>query len=35
MFLEYITDVTFVLACVIGSIIAFLFVFIKKRKSNS
>lgn len=30
---EYLTDMTFVLALIIGSIVAILFIYIRKRKS--
>ncbi|MFE7064655.1 EYxxD motif small membrane protein [Sutcliffiella sp. NPDC057660] len=32
MFLEYLTDMSFVLASVIGGIVAILFVFVKRKK---
>ncbi|WP_335869414.1 EYxxD motif small membrane protein [Bacillus sp. 2205SS5-2] len=34
MFLEYITDMTFVLAALIGGIVAILFVYVRKTKKR-
>lgn len=33
MFLEYLTDMSFILIALIGGIVALLFVFIKKRRA--
>lgn len=33
MIMEYLTDMSFVLALLIGSIVALLFVFVKKRRA--
>ncbi|MEI5907365.1 EYxxD motif small membrane protein [Bacillus spongiae] len=35
MFLEYVTDMTFVLVSLIGGIIAILYVYVRKTKKRS
>ncbi|WP_338752961.1 EYxxD motif small membrane protein [Bacillus sp. FJAT-52991] len=34
MFMEYVTDVSFVMAMIIGSVIAILFVYVRRSKKK-